>query len=181
MGTVTRRTSKPDAGGVPSRDLVLVDTMVVIEAVDTGCWNAITGGRRIVTVDECAEELRRGDPSMPGYVPVSEEDIARARVRSLSPAAAATFRLQYADADRLDPGERDLLALAYALEEDFELCGCDRAAVAAAHALGWLDQVVSLQALATSVGARPRRPFRRQYTDRELAGWRTTLMLAGWP
>lgn len=137
MGTVTRRTSRPDAGGVPSRDLVLIDTMVVIEAVDTGCWNAVTGGRRIVTVDECAEELRRGDPSMPGYVPVSEED--------------------------------------------FELCGCDRAAVAATHALGWLDQVVSLQALATSAGARPRRPFRRQYTERELAGWRTTLMLAGWP
>ena len=163
---------------MPPSDLVLVDTMIVIEAVDTGCWNAITGGRRIVTVDECAEELRRGDPSRRGYVPVSEADIARASVRSLSPAADATFRLEYADADRLDSGERDLLAFAYALREDFEPRGCDRAAVAAAHALGWLDQVVSLQTLATSVGARPRRPFRRQYTDRELAGWRTRLMLS---
>ena len=26
-----------------ARNIVLVDTMIVIEAVDTGCWNAITG------------------------------------------------------------------------------------------------------------------------------------------
>lgn len=153
--------------------------MIVIEAVATGCWNAIAGGMRIVTVEECAEELRRGDPSMRGYVAVSEEDIARASVRSLSRAEAATFRLNYADADRLDPGERDLLAVAYVLKEDFEFCGCDRAAVAAAHALGWLDQVVSLEALATRVGARPRRPFKRQYTQRELVFWRTKLLLGG--
>ena len=73
--------------------------MIVIEAVDTGCWNAITGARQIVTVDECAEELRRG------------------------------------------------------------------------------DRVVSLQALATSVGVRPLRPFKRQYTERQLETWRTSLIL----
>lgn len=41
--------------------IVLVDTMIVIEAVDTGCWNAITGQLRVATSMECAAELRRGD------------------------------------------------------------------------------------------------------------------------
>ena len=44
-------------------DIVLVDTMIVIEAVDTSCWNAITGQKRVVTVQECEDELRRGDPA----------------------------------------------------------------------------------------------------------------------
>ncbi|MYA32330.1 MAG: hypothetical protein F4037_14875 [Gemmatimonadales bacterium] len=153
-----------------------MDTMIVIEAVDTGCWNAVAGGRQIVTVEECAEELRRGDPSMRGYVPVREQDIARATVRTLSSAADVTFRLQYPDAHRLDAGERDLLALAYMLADGFILCSCDKAAVTAAHALGWLDRVVSLEALATSVGVRPRRPLRRQYTIRQLEAWRTSLL-----
>ena len=47
--------------------------MIVIEAVRTACWNAITGRRQVVTVDSCADELRQGDSSMAGYVPVSEE------------------------------------------------------------------------------------------------------------
>ncbi|MDE2661688.1 MAG: hypothetical protein OXI39_01620 [Gemmatimonadota bacterium] len=155
--------------------------MIVIEAVDTACWNAITGSREIVTVEECGEELQRGDPSMHGYVQVRERDIARAIVRPLPVAADITFRLQYPDAYRLDPGERDLLALACTLSDDFALCSCDRAAVGAAHALGWLDRVVSLQALATSLGVRPCRPFKRQYTERQLEIWRTSLLLEAGP
>ena len=151
--------------------------MIVIEAVDTGCWNAITGNREIVTVEECGEELRRGDPSMHGYVQVRDGDIARAIVRPLPTAADVTFRLQYPDAYRLDAGERDLLALAYTLSDDFALCSCDKAAISAAHALGWLDRVVSLQALAASVGIRPRRPFKRQYAERQLQTWKTSLIL----
>ena len=157
--------------------MILVDTMIIIEAVDTGCWNAITGQRRIVTVDECAAELRRGDPSARGHVTVSEEDIRRASVVTLAPTDAATFRLRYPDAHRLDAGERDLLALAGSLTVEFELCSSDRAAVAAAHELGWLDRIVSLEALADSVGARLRRPFKRQHTESHMAAWRTTLRM----
>lgn len=151
--------------------------MIVIEAVATRCWNAITGGRQIVTVEECGEELRRGDSSVPGYVPVREEDIARATVRPLPSKADVTFRLQYPDAYRLDAGERDLLALAFVLTDGFLLCSCDRAVLTAAHALGWLDRIVSLEALATSVGGRPRRPFKRQYTETQLDIWRTSQIL----
>ncbi|WP_420633855.1 hypothetical protein [Candidatus Palauibacter sp.] len=151
--------------------------MIVIEAVDTGCWNAITGQRQVVTVDECVEELRRGDPSLSGYVAVSEQDISRATVLPLPPEAAVAFRLEYPDADRLDPGERDLLALARTLTAEFELCSSDRAAVVAACACGWLDRVVSLEALTASVGARPWRRLRRQHTEKHIGAWRTSLRL----
>lgn len=130
--------------------IVLVDTMIVIEAVDTGCWNAIAGQLRVATSVECAEELRRGDVSS---------------------------SLRYPDAHRLDAGERDLLALATDLSDPFELCSCDKAAVSAIHALGYSDHLVSLEGLARRVGARPRRTLRRQYTEQAMRSWKTALLL----
>ena len=153
--------------------------MIVIEAVDTGCWNAITGQRQVVTVPACEDELRQGDTSARGYVTVGAEDIARITIRTVPQAAAVTLRLKYPDANRLDGGERDLLALATTITDEFDVCSCDRAAVRAAHALGWIDRVVSLEAVAASVGARPGRPFKRQYTEKAPSTWRTALMLDG--
>ncbi|MDE2753890.1 MAG: hypothetical protein OXI83_15050 [Gemmatimonadota bacterium] len=88
-----RRTSRLEGVLVAAASIVLVDTMTVIEAVDTRCWNAITGQKRVVTVQECEDELRRGDPATPGYVTVTEEDIARCQVVALSAAARAEFLL----------------------------------------------------------------------------------------
>lgn len=50
----------------PPVNVVLVDTMIVIEAVDTGCWNAITGQLSIATSIECAEESCEGEGERPG-------------------------------------------------------------------------------------------------------------------
>lgn len=159
--------------------VVLVDTMIVIEAVRTGCWNAITGQRTVVTVGGCADELRRGDPSMRGYVAVTQQDIARMTVEPLPPPAAAQFRLAYPAADGLDPGERDLVALATTLTGEFHLCSCDKAAVVTAHVLGWLDRVISLEALAQSVGVRPNPGLKAQFSEARMRQWRTSLLLGG--
>lgn len=158
---------------------LLVDSMIVIEAVRTRCWNAISGQLQLVTVDECAQELRRGDPGMRGYVKVTDEDLARITVSPLSNQQRAAFRLQYPAADGLDAGERDLLTHATIRKDAFELCSCDKAAVVASHALGWLDRVVSLEAVATSVGARPNPHLRVQFTERRMGEWRTSLRLGG--
>lgn len=157
---------------------LLVDTMIVIEAVRTGIWNAISGARRVVTVPECADELRRGSPeSVTGYVPVTEADLARLHVEPVSPADRARLALAYPGTDGLDPGERDLVARARARAEPFELCSCDKAAVTAAHALGMLDRTVSLESVADGVGARARPPLRSQYTEARMSQWRTALLL----
>jgi hypothetical protein len=164
---------------VGSVAVLLVDTNIAIEAVRTECWNAITGRRRVVTVEECAAELRRGNPAKGGYVVVTEAQIGRATVNPLEPAVAAEFRLRYPNADGLDAGERDLLALAMSLAEEFEVCCADKAALVAANALGWLGRVVSLEAVAQSVGARPNPGLKRQFTEAQMRAWRTSLNLGG--
>lgn len=157
--------------------VVLVDSMIVIEAVRTGTWNAIAGQRQLLTVDTCAEELRRGDQTLSKYVRVTDANLARAKVEHVTPDAGARFRLTYPNADGLDRGERDLIALATTRTDDFLFCSCDKAAVIAAHALGWIDRVVSLEALANSVGARPNPPLRVQFTELRMSQWRTALHL----
>jgi hypothetical protein len=153
--------------------------MIVIEAVRTGCWNAITGQRQLVTIQECADELQRGNPGVRGYVTVTDEDIARLTVAPLSDEERATFRLAYPAADGLDPGERDLLAHAMTRADDFQVCSCDKAAVVAAHAMGWLDRVIPLEAVADSVGARPNPRLKIQFTEARMGQWRTSLRLGG--
>jgi hypothetical protein len=59
------------------------------------------------------------------------------------------------------------------------LCGCDKAFIAAAYTLGWLDQVISLEALAHDVGARPNPSLRSQYTETRIGQWRTSLLMTG--
>ena len=153
--------------------------MIVIEAVRTNSWKAISGQRKVVTVDECASELRSGDASRPGYVTVSEADLGRLEVQPVSKLESAQFRLKYPDADGMDPGERDLLAHAATRVGDFSICSSDKAAVRAAHALGWLDRVVSLESLADSVGARPNPALRVQFTESRMSEWRAKLHLGG--
>ena len=161
------------------RVVILVDSMIVIEAVRTSCWNAITGQLQVATVEECAGELRRGDPGTRGYVRVTDQDIARITVAPLSDEERAALWLMYPAADGLDPGERDLLAHAMTRTDEFQVCSCDKAAVVAAHAFGWLYRVVSLEALAASVGSRPNPRLKVQFTETRMSQWRTSLKLGG--
>lgn len=63
--------------------------------------------------------------------------------------------------------------------DDFQVCSCDKAAVVAAHAMGWLGHVVSLEAVADSVGARPNPRLKIQFTEARMGQWRTSLRLGG--
>lgn len=165
---------------MPIRCLLLVDSMIVIEAVRTGVWNAITGQRSVITVPECADELSRGSAdTMRGYVPVTAEHLSRISVEPLSNLDKAGFRLCYAGADGMDPGERDLLACAAARAGEFEICSCDKAAVIAANAIGLLGRTVSLEAVCESVGARPNPALKAQFTELRMGQWRTALTLGG--
>lgn len=171
--------------GVPRGDtVVLVDTNVVMEAVRTRCWNAITGGVRVETVEECRDEGMRGDRGRPGYLPVSDADLARLRaVHAVGAVERVTFALAYPDAQNMDAGERDLFAHAYARlargDAVWVVCSADRACVRAAVALGWHERMHSLEALASAVGAGPRPPLLDHYGERWLSGCRTTYLLGG--
>ncbi len=137
------------------KPVVLVDTMIVIEAVRTQSWNAISGQRSVVTAEECRAELSSGDPGIRGYILVTTGQIGRAAVEPVSAELAARFRLEYPGSDSLDPGERDLLALALERRDGFELCCADKAGMRVAHEMGLLDKIISLEELADSVDYSP--------------------------
>jgi len=169
--------------GVARKDtVVLVDTNVVMEAVRTRCWNAVSGGLCVETVEECRDEALRGDRGRPGYLPVSEQDLARIRrVHPVTPLERATFALAYLNASGMDPGERDLFAHAYARaargDSVWIVCSADKACVNAAVALGWHERMRSLGALAAAVGANSDPPLGRQFGEPWLSEVRTRYLL----
>ena len=157
--------------------IVLVDTNVIIEAVRTGCWSAVTGGLSVETVETCCSEARSGNPARSGYVAVTDAHLERLSVvHRVSSREQASFALAYPGADGMDDGERDLFAHGHAREDDaWVLCSPDKASIRAAVTLGWGDRLRSLGALAAGVGAKP--TLRPQFREPWLAEWRTHFLL----
>lgn len=158
---------------------LLVDTNVIIEAVRTGCWRAITGRMNVETVATCTHEAMAGDASRKGYVEVSAEDLSRlACVHSVSEEERATFALEYPYAAGMDAGERDLFAHALGRSDDtWLLLSPDKASIRAGVTLGWQDRLRSLAAVADETGARPK--LKRHFEESWLAEWRTHFLLEG--
>lgn len=160
--------------------VVLVDTNIIIEAVRSRCWNALTTHFSVETVAKCCEEARTGAAHRPGYVVVPEAALrTRLAVHSVSGIAIANLVQRYTDADRLDAGERQLWAHALARNDDWVAACCDRAAVNAAVHLGWEDRLVSLEELVTASGARSAlRNLKGQFSTARLSEWRTAALIA---
>jgi hypothetical protein len=159
---------------------VFVDTNVVIEAVRTGCWAAVSGGLNIQTVVACRREARSGDRSRDGYVAVSESHLKRiAAVRRVTEAHRAALIVSCPDAEGLDLGERDLLAYLHATDPPagWRLCSPDLACMRVAVRLGWGDHLCSLERLVEEVGGRTSLSLLRQYSKRWLSERRTNLLL----
>lgn len=161
---------------------VLVDTNVIIEAVRTVCWRAVTGGLQVETVEACrGEALVRPHPNPSNYVAVTVDDLSRLHeVHTVSTTTLAAFKLAYEDADGLDVGEHDLLAFAHACSsEEWVLASPDKAAIRALVALGLGDRMVSLEQVAKAVGARAKPPLREQFTARWLVSFRSQVRVEG--
>src|SRR5690348_9946757 len=138
--------------------VVLVDTNVIIEAVRTSTWNALTGALCVETVEECRDEARRGDSTRPAYIPVSDGDLSRLHaVHPISKQQRAEYLLADPEAVGMDPGEQDLFAHAFqrsrAGDQAWVLCSSDKASIRAAVRLNLADQLRSLEAVCDAVGA----------------------------
>lgn len=162
--------------------MLLVDTNVIIEAVRTRLWKALTGSRQIETVEECRDETQRGNPHRPGYVTVSKDDLDRlGRIHNVTGLEVATLHANYADAMDMDKGERELLAHALsrltAGDSLWVVCSPDKAMVRAMVKLGWEEQIHSLEALAETVGTRPSVSILTQFGKRWLSDFRTVCLL----
>jgi len=166
----------------------VLDTNVILEAVRTGTWGALTGGLSIDTVEECREECLRGDRFSSGYIAVTEHDLDRVtQIHPVSDTERATLALQ-TDSSGLDAGERDLLAHALGRpagpggpepDEAWLICSSDRACVLVGVALGWKDRLVSLEAAIEAVGVTADPPLRRHFKEKWLSEARTRALLGG--
>lgn len=158
--------------------IVLVDTNIIIEAVRTRTWNALTSSFALETVDKCLEEVRTGDPMRRDYVAVEKDTLKG--VRNAHPVSRLELmRLAVAlpAANELDAGERELFAHALGRTDVWVASCADRAALMAAFSLGWKDRMVSLEALAHFAGAKP--DLKHHFRERWLSDVRTAFLLQG--
>lgn len=141
----------------PSRQIVYVDTNVVIEAVDTKCWAALLNKFDVRTVAEVRRETQAGNRAIKGYVMVDKALFdAKVTVAEVSKLQLAAAQLRTALLSQIDRGERELLAYVAAQDENALLLTTgDRAAVRAACALGLGERLRSLEELAGACGQKP--------------------------
>lgn len=164
---------------MPSSSAVyLLDANAIIEAVRAHIWNALTGGLDIQSVTECRDECRRGDSLSSGYISVSDVDLDRmSAVHSVSEQERASLSL-HTDVSSLDNGELDLYAHALGREDpDWLICSPDIASVKVGVALGWQDQLISLEEMIAEVGERPSPPLRMHFKKDWLSRERTKALL----
>jgi len=156
--------------------IVLVDTNIIIEAVRTCCWNAVSSHFTIETVEKCMEEARTGDPMRRQYVPVTAEDLGRiGGVHDVNRGEQVRLAATLPMADELDAGERHLFAHALGRSDAWIASCADRAALRAAFALGWKDRMVSLASLAHAAGSKP--DLKEHFCERWLSDLRTAFVL----
>lgn len=155
-----------------------VDTNVVIECHRIGCWNALAGGSRLVTVHKVVEECGAGTGRREGYVKVDISNVKnRVQCRTVSNQDLASLRLQLAGQVSLDPGEEHLLAKAFSDKGEWKICSPDKALIRACLILGYLQRVISLESLLQKVGCTPKLTLQIQYTEKWLSQRRTDLLL----
>lgn len=140
------------------RPRVFVDTNIILEAVRTGCWMALTTTFSIETVEKCIEEALTGDPNDPRYVYVPPEVLNSGLVtrHTVNKRAIARFALSHPASAGLDDGELHLLAWLHEHGKPgtirLLLSTADKAAIVAAGRMELLDILVSLEQLAQQSG-----------------------------
>lgn len=141
----------------PARQIVYVDTNVVIEAVDTKCWAALLNKYDVRTVAEVRRETQAGNRLIKNYVVVDKTLFdTKVTVAEVTKVQLAAAQLRTPLLSQIDPGERHLLAYVAAQDKNALLLTTgDRAAVRAACALRLDDRLRSLEELASACGQNP--------------------------
>lgn len=159
--------------------IVLVDTNVIIEAHRTGCWKALADAFALHTVDKVIEETQTGFQNRKPEQQIDLKSLLAtlAHVERVTDEDRAGFNMRHGHPS-LDPGERDLLIYAERSSETAWLLNSpDMAAVKFAGGVGWLDRLVSLEAMTGRIRFRHPERLRDNYTEAWLVQRRTRLRL----
>nr|WP_281720301.1 hypothetical protein [Nitrosomonas nitrosa] len=159
-------------------DIVLVDTNIIIEAHRAKCWKAVVNAFKIQTVEKCCEEAATGDKRSADHVAIDVEEMKKVvAVHSVELADLALMETELAEPDRIDIGEKHLLAHALGRTGVWYLSASDRAAVKAGSELKLLEKFVSLETLANAVGMSPQ--LKKHFTEKWLSALRTEIIMGG--
>lgn len=163
-----------------SKQRVLVDTNVIIEAHRTGCWKTIAGYFCLETVEKVIEETQTGSQNRSPETHIDEATLRSSirHVQTITGEMRAKFHEAYPNV-LLDDGERDLLVYAGTLPvgEVWLLNSPDMAAVRHAHSRGWIDRLVSLESLNGHLKGKLGASLKENYGERWLSVRRTQLLL----
>lgn len=159
--------------------IVLIDTMIIIETVRTNCWNAIAGWYQVETVDKCYKEAQAGDPRQSNYVNVPNNllNSGLAKSHKVTDADRVKLTLANPDSHSLDAGERDLFAILIGRTDNWITCCSDKAALKIALELGFRDRIFALEDLVERTGVKPNPKLKDHYTKRWLSKIRTQFLL----
>ena len=160
--------------------IVLVDTNVIIEAHRTGCWKVLTNHFSIHTVEKVVEETQTGYQNRQPEQTINEAALRKAckHIAKINDKQRAQFHIDFPQAV-LDPGERDLIIHAGTLgvADAWLLNSPDMAAVRHAHGRGWINRLVSVEAMNARLKFKPKEALRENYSERWLSAKRTNLLL----
>jgi len=145
------------------REIIYVDTNVVLEAQRTGCLSDMMERFDVRTVEMVQIETQTGDRRRKGYVTVNMEEFSvKVTINKVTDVHLLQATARAPSFPALDPGERDLLA--FVASEDptsLLLTTADKAAVKTACQLGLENRLISLEEIAVRCGKNP--ALKRQY------------------
>ncbi len=149
------------------RGTLLVDTNVILEAHRAGSWRALTGAYRVETVEDCVTETQTGFQRRRPERQIDETELRNrlASAHAVTDLQRSVLAIRAGDI-ALDRGEASLWAHALGRDDDWILCGPDRASLRCGVRLGLRDRLVSTEGLLDDVGHRPATPLRNAYTRR---------------
>lgn len=149
------------------KEAILVDTMVIIESHQSGCWNALSSRFRLETVEKCIEETATGKQKRRPEQQIDETEL-RSSFHQIHPVTDEELAEVYIrGASGLDDGERHLWAHALGRPDAWVLCGPDRASMRFGFDAKFRDRLISLEQLCDEIGhrARLREHFQKRWLE----------------
>lgn len=148
---------------------VLVDTNAIVEAHRVHAWNALARGYAVDTVEDCVAETQTGFQRRAQERRIEAQELRRtlAAVHSVPHRQRVELELRL-QGIALDLGEASLWAHAIERQDNWVLCGPDKASMRCGIRLGHRERLASLERLLRDAGHRPKFALRNAYTQRWL-------------
>ena len=155
--------------------LFLLDTYVILECRRVDGWRALAGAYRLETVEECIGETQTGyQRRRPEHqIEPTELRLSPESVQSVGDLERAVLAVRIPDI-ALDLGKASLWAHALIRDDEWILCGPDKASQRVGVRLDFRDRLVVLEQLYGDIDYRTKIPLKGSYTSKLAGGslWR---------